>query len=156
MKKRTAYKPRALNPNPLNRNAGAPDKDKRRVLTTFLSSFDAMVNGTAPTREDWQNLSDAINTIDTLATAMQRVNPAEVMPDVSAAIDGMLRARDRRNAGEVMRLDEAGAAAVRAVIDYYEQAMDGLTHYEIAQAQHITSLRVRAIKKRPDCRAVSV
>ena len=156
MKKKTAYRPRALNPNPLNSNAEPPAKHKQRVLMQFLSSWDAMTKRTNATREDCRNLSDCMNTIDTLATAMKLAKPDEVMPDVKAAEAAMVRARDSFHAGQGMRLDPEGAAAVRSVIDYYEQCMDGLTHYEIAQAQHITSLRVRAIKKRPDCRAVSV
>jgi len=90
-------------------------------------------------------MSDVVNTVETLALGMGKLVPAEVMPDVNEAIASMVKAARRFQAGQGMRLDAAGLAALRGVLDVYEQCLDGLTAREMAVAQAETQLRVNAL-----------
>ncbi len=74
---------------------------------------------------------------------------AEVMPDINAAIGGMVRAKDRYQAGKGMRLDAEGITAIRTVIDYYGQCLEGFTEREMSMAQAETQARVNALLNGP-------
>ena len=149
MKKRTAYRPRALLANPLSRMAKAPKHKVDRVLSMFMLALDSMVRGSNPSVDDWRTISDVINSIETMALGQGKLVPSEVMPTINASIAAMVRAKDRFQAGQGMRLDGAGAEAIRSVIDFYAQCLEGFTEYEIAQAQAETQRRVNALLRRP-------
>lgn len=150
MKKRSAYRPKPVNPNPLNRVAKAPKHKRDRLMLTFLASLDAMARGVDATPAEWRNLSDVINTIETLALTMHKANPHEVMPTVNAAIEAMRRATQLHKAGECMRLDAAGIDAMLDLISIYDQCMEELTEYEMTEAQRLTQKRVNELRRSPD------
>jgi hypothetical protein len=154
MRKRSKYRPKTVITDPLTLLRPASAEDKAKVLLTFYTSLDEVANGRHPGVDKWRNLSDAINTVQTLALSMHKLVPAEVMPCVNAAIEGMVHAHRRYKAGQGMRLDGAGLQALREVVDIYAQCLDGLSAREMAMAQAETQRRVNELlnakERRPD------
>ncbi len=151
MRKHSTRKPRALI-NPLTRMSPAPKAKRDRVMLSFHTALEAMAAGKHPGESEWRSLSDAINTIETMCL-MGKLIDHEVMPLVSAAIDGMVKAARRFRAGQGMRLDGPGFNALREIVAVYEQCLEGFTEAEMAEAQHQTQQRLNAIwraKKLPD------
>lgn len=145
MRKRSNYRPKPVMTNPLAAMRPAEPEARRRTMATFESAFMMMLCGQHPGEEDWRLLSDAVNTVETLALSQRKLVPAEVMPDVTAAIAGMVGAANRFKAGHGMRLDAAGITALRHVLDIYEQCLEGLTEREMAAAQAETQRRVNEL-----------
>lgn len=158
MRKRSPYRPRAVMANPLAALAPAPKAKRDRVIGEFLSSLDTMARGSHPGEEEWRSLSDAVNTVETLALALGKLNPAEVMPTVNACIAAMVGAAKRFQAGQGMRLDAAGLEALRDVIDIYDQCLAGLTEREMTQAQAETQRRVNALlhARKPNAQVIAL
>lgn len=123
-------------------------------MLTFLSALDAIAIGSSPDVDDWRLLSDAVNTVDSLAVHFGKLDPAEVMPAVERATQGMIAAADRFRAGKGMRLDAEGLMALREVIDIYDVCLNNLTAREMFLAQRETQRRVSEIlsdeSRRPD------
>jgi hypothetical protein len=108
-------------------------KDQRdSVMLRFTTALQEMVAGRHPGEAEWRDLSDAINTTETLALHLHKLDPAEVMPTVNAAIAAMVAAANRFKAGQRMRLDAPGLQALRDVLAIYEQCLEGLTEREMA------------------------
>lgn len=145
MRKRSSYRPKAVITNPLTILRPATKAEKDGVMLRFRSSLATLTTGRHPGELEWRDMSDAVNTVETLALRMGKLVPAEVMPDVNEAIASMVKAARRFQAGQGMRLDAAGLAALRSVLDVYEQCLDGLTAREMAVAQAETQRRVRAL-----------
>lgn len=142
-RKRSAYRPRSVISDPLTMLRPADPTRRAKVMLVFLSALDAMTNGNHPGEEEWRSLSDAVNTVEVMALHMGKLDPAEVMPTMTAAIGGMVRAARRFDAGQGMRLDAEGLKALREVIDIYGQCLDGFTEREMAMAQAETDRRMR-------------
>lgn len=149
MRKRKAYRPRAVIADPLSLLRPADPARKTRLLAKFWSALESMARGQHPGEEDWRLLSDAINTVETMAVHMRKLVPAEVMPAVNAAIAAMVGAANRFKAGQGMRLDGPGLESLREVVDIYEQCLDGFTEHEMAQAQAETQRRMNALLRSP-------
>lgn len=143
--RRKAYRPKSVMTNPLAMMRPASQDQRDRVLMRFLSALDAMARGEYPGEAEWRDLSDAINTVETLAVTLRKLQPAEAMPLVNAAIAAMVGAAKRFKAGQGMRLDAAGLQALRDVVDVYRQCLEGLTEREMAQAQAETQRRVNLL-----------
>lgn len=124
----------------------------------FLSSLDTMVRGSHPGEEEWKSLSDAVNTIETLALHMHKLQPAEVMPTVNAAIAAIVSAAKRFQAGHGMRLDAPGLQSFRDVLAIYEQCLEGLTEREMALAQAETQRRMHQLlhSKKPSAEVIAL
>lgn len=157
-RKRSAYRPKPVISDPLSLLRPADPKRRDAVLLRFLSSLDAMACGSHPGEEEWRDLSDAINTVQTLALSLQKLDAAETMPIVNAAISAMVGAANRFKAGQSMRLDAPGLQAMRDVVDVYRQCLEGLTEREMAIAQAETQLRVNKLlhAKNPNCEVISL
>lgn len=145
MRKRSSYRPRAVITNPLTLIQAPTKADKDRVMGRFLSALDAIANGSHPGVEEWRDLSDSINTVETLALHFRKLVLAEVMPPVNRAIEDMVHASRRFKAGQGLRFDAAGLQALREVVDIYGQCLDGFTAHEMAQAQAETQRRVNQL-----------
>lgn len=158
MRKRSPYRPRPVISNPLAIFAPAPKADRDWLMTRFLTALQAMSCGRHPGEAEWRDLSDAINTTETLALHLGKLNPAEVMPSVSAAIAAMVGAANRFKAGQGMRLDAAGLQSLRDVLAIYEQCLEGLTEREMAQAQAETQRRMHALlrSKKPSAQVIAL
>ena len=122
----------------------APKEKRDRVLLTYLAALDTIASGKHPGNEEWRQLSDAVNTVETLVL---RGNLAarEIEPALNAAGAAMAHAAERYSAGAGMRMDGAGLRALREIIEIYRVAMDGLPELEIALAQVETQERIVAI-----------
>lgn len=157
-RKRSAYRPRPVISDPLSMLRPAPKADRDRVMGQFLSSLQTMVAGSHPGEEEWRSLSDAINTVETLALNLRKLDPLEVMPTVTASIATMVAAANRFKAGQGMRLDAPGLQALRDVLAIYEQCLEGLTEREMSQAQAETQRRVNALlhSKKPSAQVIAL
>lgn len=157
-RKRSAYRPRAVLADPLSLLRPADPQRRGTVLLRFLSALDAMTRGEHPGEAEWRDLSDAINTVETLALGLRKLDAGEVMPIVNAAISAMVGAARRFQSGQGMRLDAAGLQALRDVVDVYRQCLDGLTEREMAVAQAETQRRVNALlrAKKPNHQVIAL
>lgn len=145
MKKRSKYKPRPVITDPLSFMRPASKERQDAVMLKFYTALHELTNGNHPGTEEWRSLSDCINTVETLATHLEKLDAHEVMPLVNAAIAGMVAAANRFKAGKGMRLDSAGLEALRDVVDIYGQCLSQLTEREMAVAQQVTQRRVNEI-----------
>lgn len=145
-KPRKAYVAKFVDPDPLARLRKATPAERAKIMTRFYSALHEVTNGAAPDRPEWRDLSDAINTVETLALALRKLVPAEVMPTINAAIEGMVFAAQRLNAGQPMRLSGRGIQALRDVLAIYDQCLLELTYAEMAHAQAETERRLLAAK----------
>jgi hypothetical protein len=103
MRKRSSYRPKAVISNPLTMLRPATKGEKDSVMLRFPSSLATLTTGKHPGEEEWRDMSDAVNTVETLALGMGKLVPAEVMPDVNEAIASMVKAARRFQAGQGMR-----------------------------------------------------
>lgn len=144
-RKRSAHKPRAVLATPFTLTRKAPKEKADKVLLIFLTALETMARGEHPGEAEWRDLSDAVNTVETLAVGLRKLDEAEVMPLVHRAIGAMVGASSRFKAGQGMRLDGAGLQALRDVIDVYAQCLEGLTEHEMALAQAETQRRLNRV-----------
>jgi hypothetical protein len=145
MKKRSNYRPKAVMTDPLSMMRPVSEDRRRKVMLAFLTAIESMRAGAHPGVDEWRSLSDAVNTVETLAIWQKKVDPAEVMPTVNAAIAAMVHASRRFKAGQGMRLDARGLEALRDVIGLYEQCATLFTEREMAMAQAETQRRVNVL-----------
>jgi hypothetical protein len=150
MKKRSKYRPKMVITDPLSLLRPASKEKRDAVMLKFLTALHEMSCGRHPGVEEWRSLSDCVNTTETLATRLEKLDPSEVMPTVNAAIEGMVAASNRFKAGKGMRLDAAGLAALRDVVSIYGQCLESLTEREMAVAQAETQRRVNEIYRRKE------
>lgn len=144
-RKRSAYRPRAFLSSPLALLRPASAQQADGVMCRFYAALDAMARGRRPGELEWRDLSDAINTVETLATHLGKLPTEQVMPLVHAAIAAMARAAERFKAGQGMRLDEPGLHALQDVLDVYAECLRVLTEREMSQAVDETQRRVHAL-----------
>ena len=145
MRKRSRHKPKLVLTNPLSLLWPASKAQRDSVMLKFLTALHELSNGRHPGEEEWKTLSDAINTVEILATVFEKLDYKEVMPTVNAAIAGMVAASTRFKAGKGMRLDASGLKALRKVVSIYGQCLEALTEREMALAQQETQRRVNEI-----------
>ena len=135
MRKRSRYRPKPVISDPLSLLRPADPQRAGQVLLRFLTALDAIAAGQHPGEAEWRDLSDAVNTVETLAIHQRKLDAVEVMPLVRDASSAMVAASERFREGLGMRLDGPGLQAMRAVVDVYRQCLEGLTEREMAQAQ---------------------
>lgn len=155
-RKRSAYRPKPVISDPLSLLRPANREQHRAVMLRFHTALGAMERGSHPGEAEWRDLSDAINTVETLALHLNKLHALEVMPTVTAAIAAMVQAANRFKAGQRMGLSGEGMQALRDVLAIYEACLEGLTEFEMAQAQAETQRRVNAIlqTRKSDSRVV--
>lgn len=145
-KPRKAYKRKHVI-NPLAMVQPVSAERREGIIARFRSALEAMTKCTSPDNDEWRDLSDCINTIETLV--MQGLLPREqVMPIVNDCIANMVGAAKRFQAGQGMRLDGAGIHAIRTAIDIYEQACMVLTEREMERAQLETERKLHEYYRR--------
>ena len=148
MKKRSNYRPKSVLTDPLSMLRPVSKERLAPVMLGFLTAIEAMRTGDHPGVDEWRSLSDAVNTVETLSIHQKKVDPAEVMPTVNAAIAAMVMASRRFKAGQGMRLDGPGLEALRDVIALYEQCATLFTEREMAMAQAETQRRVNELLRK--------
>lgn len=145
MRKRSPYRPKPINLNPLGFIQPATVEQRTALLSRFHTALEFMARGDHPGEAEWRDMSDAINTIETMALHMGMLKPAEVMPTVNAAIAAMVAAARRHQAGQRMGLSGEGLQALRDVLAIYEQCLEGYTEHQMARAQQETQRRLHAV-----------
>ena len=160
MRKRSSYRPRVVLSDPLSLLRPAPKPQRDVVMARFLTALDAMARGDHPGEAEWRDLSDAINTVETLALHIDppKLVAAEVMPLVNDAIAAMVGAAKRFKAGQRMGVDGPGLQALREVVAVYDKCLHHLTEHEMALAQQETERRIHAIlrSREPSAEVVAV
>lgn len=145
-RKRSSYRPRAVISDPLSLMRPAGKQQRDLLMARYLAAVEMISRGKHPGPQEWRDLSDVINTVETLAVCLRKLEVDEVMPSVNAAIAAMVDAARRYEAGKGMRFDAQGLEAVRDVIAMYGQCLDGLTEREMAMARAETELRIKAYR----------
>jgi hypothetical protein len=148
------YKPRDCI-NPMSAFAPAPKSEQMRIMVYFWSALESVQRGANPSSEDWQALSDAINTVETLART-EKLPKSETMVFVNKAVEAMVHAANRHKAGGAMRFDGAGLQAVRDVVSIYEQAMSQLSALTMGRAQMQTQEAINKLIKNKSATVVEI
>lgn len=125
----------------------APKEQAETLLARFRSAAQMLATSANPGAEEWRDIADAVNTIETLALEMGKLIPAEVMPTVNAAIDALAEAAKRWHLGHRMGLSGPGLQAVRECIQIYADCLEGLTGMEMAKARLLTNERYEQVCK---------
>jgi len=141
-------RPRSVISDPLSLLRPATPEQRMKVMLRFRTALATIETGEHPGIDEWRDLSDAINTVETLCLHQHKLVPQEVMPTINAAIAAMVEAARRYQAGKGMRFSGPGMHALRDVLDIYEQCLEGLTEREMALAQAETQRRVHALLRR--------
>lgn len=145
MRKRSAYRPKPVISDPLSLMRPASQSQRDALLLRFLTALEEMARGEAPAEDEWRDLSDAVNTVETLALSLGKLDRREVMPLVNLAIAAMVDAARRFKAGQGMRLDAAGLQALRDVVEVYRQCMELLPERVMVVAHQMTVQRVNEL-----------
>ena len=145
-RKRSAYRPRAVLSDPLSLMRPASKRQRDQLMARYLAAVEMIARDKHPGPGEWRDLSDVINTVETLAVGLRKLDASEVIPTVNAAIAAMVGAADRYTAGKAMRFDAAGLEAVRDVLSMYGQCLDGFTEHEMAMARAETERRINAYR----------
>jgi len=141
--------------NPLTAFAPAPKSEQLRIMAYFWSALESVQKGSNPSAVDWQALSDAINTVETLART-EKLPKSETMVFVNKAVEAMVHAANRHKSGGSLRFDGAGLEAVRSVVSIYEQAMSQLSALDIGRAQMQTQEAINKLIKNKSATVVEL
>lgn len=141
--------------NPLTAFGPSPASEQMRIMAYFWSALESVTRGASPDSEDWRALSDAINTVETLAS-LGSLPRSETMVYVNKAIAAMVGAANRFKEGKGMRFTGEGLEDVRAVVSIYEQAMAQLSALSMGRAQIETQRRVNAKLKSRSAEVVAL
>jgi hypothetical protein len=106
-------------------------EEKRRLQLAAHTALWVMNNGTAR-REEWADLSDAINVVEALCD-MGKLDGDLVMHWITRAIDGMVSAA--RIAPGRMRMPAEHAVCLRHVVAHYDYAIERLSRGSILGAR---------------------
>ena len=151
-----------------------PEHVRRHQLSRMTVALNEMMTAPKPSNDAWRILSDAINLLETLVqcgeapvkdAATGKVvashwrgcdgSPIEVADTsglLADAIAAMAKAGERLFNGQPMRLDGPGIAAVRAVLDDYQTALEALPARTMVRCHRLTEQRIAEIlagKRRP-------
>jgi hypothetical protein len=115
-----------------------------RMMTTFWSAIDCVARGRDPEVEDWRQIADAINYVETMMLR-GHLDQQEVRPTLEAAVAGMAAAAERYKAGKGLRMDAPGLNAVRETLSIFELAARELPEIVMMEVQHETQQRIAQI-----------
>lgn len=143
-RKRGRRRPIMVSMDPLAKLAPAPKAERDLVIGRFRSDLEAMARGQDPTVDDWRDLSDVVNLVETLALVQGLLDIDATMPAVRAATAAMVAAAHRFKTTGRFGLDGPGLQALREVVDTYEAAAAGFTRYVMTEATRLTQERISA------------
>jgi hypothetical protein len=135
MKRRTHY------PNPLAMLMPAPKSQRDALMLRFYSALEAISKGSAPGQEEWRDLADACNVLETLVE--QKRLPIEASEAIEKSISALHDAAIRYRQGKAIRLSATGLQALRDTLVMYEQCLALLTERQMHQAAEATAKRLR-------------
>jgi hypothetical protein len=126
-------------PAPVNR--GLP------LLMKFHTAVEMIAKGQHPGVNEWRDLADCINTMETLVDPMKLVTP-KIMPTVKRAEAAMAAAAIRYRAGRGFSMDGLGLVAIRECVAFYADCMAELTERQMEHAQALTEKRADEYRAR--------
>lgn len=144
-----------------------PERNRTHQQRRMADALHELMHAPAPSTNAWRVVSDAVNLLETLVqhgeapvrdVATGKViashwrdcdgDPMEIA-DTSGllqdAIAAMAKAGQRMFDGHPLRLDGPGIAAVRAVLEDYQAALNTLPHRTMVRCHRATEKRVKAI-----------
>ena len=147
------------------------ERSRKHQLHRMADALHEMMHAERPSNTAWRVLSDAINLTETLVqhgeapikdstgkvvashwrgcdgSAIEIADTSGLLADAIAA---MAKAGARAFDGHAMRLDGPGIAAVRAVLEDYQTALDTLPARTMVRCHRATEKRIREIFNRID------
>lgn len=135
MKRRTHY------PNPLAMLMPAPKAQRDALMLRFYTALESIAKGSAPSQDDWRDLADACNVLETLVEL--KLLPIEASAPIEKSISALHEAAIRYRQGKAIRLSAQGLQAVRDALAMYEQCLALLTEREMLRAAEVTARRIR-------------
>lgn len=148
-RKRSTYRPRYTASSPLMCLTPISKEQLDGVMRVFLSALEVMAKGSEPRKQEWEQLSDVCNLVETLALHTHHLNPELVMPALTVAKDGMRAAAKRVHAGRRLGIDGATLNALRKVISFYQEAAMTLSERDMLLSFRDTQRRVTALQRLP-------
>lgn len=146
-KPRKKHRPLGYKANPLDRLMPESARQGLPMLMRFHTALEMMTKGEHPGVNEWRDLADCINTLQTLVDPMRLVTP-EILPTVRRAEAAMAAAAIRYRAGHGFRMDGLGIVAVRECVAYIADCMAELSAAQMTEARRITQDRVNELLKR--------
>jgi hypothetical protein len=119
-----------------------PDALRVHQLTRMYGGLRAIEQAEQPQIDDWRVCSDAVNLMETLVQHGHVQDDSGLLID---AVSALAQAGRRHRGGDQLRLDGAGIAAVRAVLEDYASAMEQLPHRVMVHCHRATERRIREI-----------
>lgn len=148
-KPRKAYRPRIQPVNPLDIVSKPSAAERAVLMARYLSALDAIANGRQPGEEEWRDLADVVNRVETAVFRFKHADRQEVGDLLWEASKHMKAAAQQFLAGEAMAMEPAGVQAVRDVLSIYEQLCEELSARELWAIQSETCRRVNQILSSP-------
>jgi uncharacterized protein YyaL (SSP411 family) len=118
------------------------EKQRRHQLTRMWQGLAALESDPNPTRDDWAVCSDAVNLMETLILTGKVEDSGDLLMD---AITALAQAGQRSFAGEPIRLDGAGAQAIRAILADYAMVLESLPARTMIHCHRLTEQRLHSI-----------
>lgn len=143
----------------------SPQK-RRHQISRMAGGLDEMMHAPDPSNDAWRVLSDAVNLLETLVQCGEAPvktpagktiashwrdcdgQPTEVRDSTGLlddAIAAMAKAGARAFDGHPLRLDGPGIAAVRAVLEDYQTALEHLPARTMIRCHRATEKRIRKV-----------
>lgn len=158
MRKRSRYTPKPSALSPLAHLMPLPKAERDRRALRILSAIDTIASGSHPGREEWDELANVINRVDTVVSSGRLA--VEDVPATMALIvqaeDGMQAAGVRYRKGRPMRLDGPALAALREIAQAWIWCMDHWTEGAIWQADRDTLARIERMSRDGTVRRVTL
>lgn len=148
------HQPRDHLPNPLARLMPVPRAVRDRLVLRAYTALEAIARGEHPGEQEWRDLADVINVLETLTLTMRRL-PVLTMAYVETASESLRDAVKRFDSTQTVRVDGPGLAALRGALEIYEQAMATFTEAVMLEAFETTK-RVIEQKLRDGAEAVTL
>lgn len=127
-----------------------PEATRTSQLSRMWAGLAALELDPAPSTNDWRVCSDAVNLLETLVDMGVCQDQHGLLRDAVSAL-AIAGARHLEH-GHPIRLSGAGMQAVRAVLEDYAAALEGISHRTAIEAHRRTERRIHEIhsgKRRP-------
>lgn len=150
MRKRSNYRPRPVMTDPLALVTPPSKPEREQMMLRLYTALHAVAAGSQPGEDEWRDLADVVNTLETLALHRKKISAQDVMPIVHRATEAMVMAAKRYPATGAIRLDGQGLQALRDALAIFESCMETLSAREMQLAGLETAQRVRQLRKMAD------
>lgn len=134
-KKRKAYRPKRVITDMMIFLRPTPPEKRQKKLLRCHTALQEIACGKQPGKDEWGELCDVVNVLETLTTHHKKLLADEVRPTLETATMSMMTACRRYNKGQGLRLDAPGLQAMRDALAMYTQVTEQLTEREIVTAE---------------------